>query len=103
MSCVGIIAQGFLCSGSLSTGTQLELTWCCTTKLLIFIKSEPGLCYRKPRVEPEGGGGSLRVSVCLSEGSKREPVSLLELPATKILCSQQLKVSGGVYVILWVV
>lgn len=33
------------------------------------------------------------MSVCLSEGS-----SLLELPATKRLCSQQLEVSGGVCV-----
>lgn len=76
MSCMGIIAQGVLCSGSLSTGTQLELTWCCTTKLFIFIKSEPGALLqafaRKPRVKPEGEGGgvSLRVSVVWVRGPK---------------------------------
>lgn len=37
MSREGIIAMGFLCSGSLSTGTQLELTCCCTIKLFSFI------------------------------------------------------------------
>lgn len=54
----GIIFHGFLCSGSLSGGTQLELT-----------------CCRKPTVESEEGG-STPESVCVSKESKEAPAAL---------------------------
>jgi len=51
----GVISQGFLCSGSLSGGTQLELFY--TTLPLnkfVWCTSCQRLCFRKPQVKPGG-------------------------------------------------
>jgi len=52
--CQGRVAQGFICSGSLSAGTQLELFY--TTVALskfIWCMSCRGLYFGEPRAEPE--------------------------------------------------
>jgi len=54
LDCKGIIAQGFLCLGSLSRGTQLKL-FHTAVPFNKFIWHTPcwTLCFGKPGVEPE--------------------------------------------------
>jgi len=53
LDCKGIIAQGFLCWGSLSRGTQLELFYTAVPlNKFVWHTSCQGLCFRKLQVEP---------------------------------------------------
>jgi len=54
LDCQGLIAQGFLCSGSLSGGTQLELFYTVVPlSKFVWRTSCWRLCFRKPQIKPE--------------------------------------------------
>jgi len=66
LGCKGVIVQGFLGSGSLSRGTQLELFYTAAPlNKFVWCMSCRRLCSRKTRVDPEGQGSAQeRVCVC---------------------------------------
>ena len=101
LNCKGIIAQGFLCSGSLSGATQLKL-FCSAVALnkLIWRMSCRRFCFGKPRVEPEGWG-STQECECVCEESKRGTHRLTGVAGCEGTPDLPVKVLGGVCATPW--
>ena len=104
LDCKAVVFQGFLCLGSLSGGTQLELFY--TAVLLskfVWLTSCWRLCFGKPRVEPGGRERARQWVRGRERGRKRGTLLLTGVAWRKGTPFLAVYVSGDVCATAWAV